>query len=214
MLRTAATESRYSFYRIGWVNPEIECTIQINFCQWFERTTSWSTGQRLTAELTPLTVTPLQSILWPWKWRLTLTIRIIICQIGASRSSRLLPVVFSSVRADIQTHGRTDAHNAAKPLRQHRSTPSECYNKHDLNSTTCIRCNDRKMLLSNADICVYNVIRRFQNNDLPTRRRATAAMDVGDKDGFRVLLDPAHRIEPGFCSVFVVIFIGKSAIYL
>ena len=34
--RTPATESRYSFYRIGWVNPESERTTAIKFPSWVE----------------------------------------------------------------------------------------------------------------------------------------------------------------------------------
>ena len=33
MWRTQATESRYSFYRMGWVNPESERTTEFNFCR-------------------------------------------------------------------------------------------------------------------------------------------------------------------------------------
>ena len=42
-----ATESRYSFYRMGWVNPE--SATEIKFPPWvgFEPTTSWSTFQRV-----------------------------------------------------------------------------------------------------------------------------------------------------------------------
>ena len=56
MWRTPANESRYSFYRIGWVNPESERTTEIKFPPWvgFEPTTSWSTVQRVTIELSPL----------------------------------------------------------------------------------------------------------------------------------------------------------------
>ena len=34
MWRTPANESRYSFYRIGWVNPESERTTEIKFPPW------------------------------------------------------------------------------------------------------------------------------------------------------------------------------------
>ena len=56
MWRTPAIESRYSFYRNGWVNPESERTTEIKFPAWvrFESTTSWSTVQRVTTELSPL----------------------------------------------------------------------------------------------------------------------------------------------------------------
>ena len=56
MLRTPATESRYSFYRMGRVNPENERTTEIKFPPWmeFEPTTSWSTVQRFTIEQSPL----------------------------------------------------------------------------------------------------------------------------------------------------------------
>ena len=58
MWRTPTTESRYSFYRIGWVNPESERTTEIKFPPWvrFELTTSSSTVQRVTTELSPLSV--------------------------------------------------------------------------------------------------------------------------------------------------------------
>ena len=33
--RTLATKNRYSFYRMGWINPESEHTTEINFfCRW------------------------------------------------------------------------------------------------------------------------------------------------------------------------------------
>ena len=56
MWRISASESRYSFYQMGWVNPESEGTTEIKFPPWveFEPTTSWSTVQRVTTELTPL----------------------------------------------------------------------------------------------------------------------------------------------------------------
>ena len=56
MWRTPATESQYSFYRMGWVNPESERTTEIKFPSWvgFVPTTSWSTVQRVTTELSPL----------------------------------------------------------------------------------------------------------------------------------------------------------------
>ena len=64
MWRTPANESRYSFYRSGWVNPESERTTEIKFPPWvgFEPTTSWSTVQRVTTELSPLSITRIQCI--------------------------------------------------------------------------------------------------------------------------------------------------------
>ena len=55
MWRTPATESRYSFYRIGWLNPERKRTTEVLFQPWvgFEPTTSWSTVQHITTELSP-----------------------------------------------------------------------------------------------------------------------------------------------------------------
>ena len=52
--RTPAIESRYSFYRMGWVNPESERKAEILFLVWvgFEPTTSWSTVQL--SKLSPL----------------------------------------------------------------------------------------------------------------------------------------------------------------
>ena len=45
-----------SFYRMGWVNPESKPTTEIKFppLVGFEPTTSWSTVQRVTTELSPL----------------------------------------------------------------------------------------------------------------------------------------------------------------
>ena len=47
MWRTPATESRYSFYQMYWVNPKSERTTEIKFppCVGFEPTTSWSIVQ-------------------------------------------------------------------------------------------------------------------------------------------------------------------------
>ena len=58
MWRTLATESQYSFYRMGWVNPESERMTEIKFPPWvgFEPTTSWSTVQRVTTELSLLSI--------------------------------------------------------------------------------------------------------------------------------------------------------------
>ena len=56
MWRTPATESWYSFYQMGWVNSESERTAEINFRVGFEPTTSWSTVQRVTTELPPLSL--------------------------------------------------------------------------------------------------------------------------------------------------------------
>ena len=56
MWRTLAIESRYSFYRMGWVNSKSERMTEITFPPWvgFEFTTSWSTVQRATTERSPL----------------------------------------------------------------------------------------------------------------------------------------------------------------
>ena len=58
MWKTLATESQYSFYRMDWVNPESERTTEVKFPPWvgFEPTTSWSTVQRVTTELSPLSM--------------------------------------------------------------------------------------------------------------------------------------------------------------
>ena len=53
MWRIPATESRYSFYRMSWVNPNSEHTTEMEYLPWvgFEPTTSCSTVQRVTTEL-------------------------------------------------------------------------------------------------------------------------------------------------------------------
>ena len=55
MRRIPATDSQYSFHRIGGVNPESERTTEIKFPPWvwFEPGTSWSTAQRVNTELSP-----------------------------------------------------------------------------------------------------------------------------------------------------------------
>ena len=56
MWRTPATENRYSFYQMYWVNQKSERTTEIKFppCVGFEPTISWSIVQRVTTELSLL----------------------------------------------------------------------------------------------------------------------------------------------------------------
>ena len=63
MWKTQATESRYSFYRIGRVNPESERTTEINFCHW------WNLNQQyfhLQSSVLPLSFTLPKLPLYCW----------------------------------------------------------------------------------------------------------------------------------------------------